>query len=198
MRELLVATMNKGKVPGIQLGLKGLPFQIISLLDLPESREVEETANSFEGNAIIKAMTYAMRTGKLTLADDSGVKVDALNGRPGVRSARYVPGTDEDRYRKVLEEMKDVPDEKRTGRYVDMIAICDPEQGYRVMTFRGECECMVLREPSGTKGFGYDPIFRINELGKTFGECELEELEGIGHRSRALAKAREILLKEFV
>lgn len=197
MRELLIATSNKGKLPGITLGLKGLPFEYLTLADVPNLGEVEETGETFEGNAIIKAITYALRSGKLTLADDSGVEADALGGRPGVQSARYVAGSDKDRYMKVLEEMKDVPDELRTGRYVDVIAVCDPDQNFKVMTWRGECLCHITREPMGDHGFGYDPIFIIDELQKTFGECTVEELEGFNHRSRALAKAYPYLAKIY-
>lgn len=198
MRELLIATGNKSKLPGLRIGLAGLPFEILTLNDIDKHGEVEESAETIEGNAIIKAMTYAIRSQKLTLADDSGLEVDALDGRPGVRSARYVPGIDSDRYQKVLDEMKDVPDEKRTARFVSVIAICDPQKDYKVSTSRGTCEGRIIHEPKGTHGFGYDPIFYANVLKKTFAESPIEELAPVSHRGNAMAKAREALLKEFV
>jgi XTP/dITP diphosphohydrolase len=198
MREILLATSNAGKIPGIKQGLEGVSFSYKTLVDFPHIGDVEENAATMEGNAIAKAMSYAVRSAMLTIADDSGVEVDALDGRPGVKSARYVQGSDEDRYRAVLAEMENVPDEKRTGRYVAVIAVCDPQQNYRVMTWRGECEGIILREPRGSGGFGYDPIFEIAGLGKTFAELSIDELVGVSHRSKAFAEAREMLKKEFV
>ena len=200
MRELLIATGNKGKFPEITAILGDIPFTFKNLNDLgyPEGFEVEEPGSTFESNAIIKAMTWGKRSGKLTIAEDSGFVVDALDGRPGVYSARYIAGTDQDRFNKILEEMKDVPDGKRTARFVAVVAIYDPEHGDKVRLCEGSVAGTVTREPIGTNGFGYDPIFRYDETGKTGGEMTKEEKNTVSHRGRAMRKAREILLAEFV
>ena len=197
MRELLIATSNKGKLPGMLAALKGVPFTILSLADVEAGPEVEEVAASYDGNAILKAMTYAARTGHLTIADDSGLEIAALGGKPGVFSSRYVSGSDTTRYSKILEEMREVPDAERTATYRSIIALCDPKKAYMVRLTIGIAEGWLTYEPSGTGGFGYDPIFYSNDLKKTFAEATLEECVPVSHRGRALTKMREIL-KEFV
>lgn len=199
MKKLLIATRNKGKFPEIKDALKGLPLEFLNLNDIPEfplDYELEEPAMTFEGNAIVKAMTLGKKTGLMVLADDSGLEVDTLKGRPGVYSARYAPGTDEDRYRKLLEELKDVPDEKRTAQFRCVIAIYDPASD-RVRTCEGAYRGRILREPRGTNGFGYDPVFYIEAMGKTGAETTLEEKNSVSHRGLALKKARAILESEF-
>lgn len=199
MRELLIATGNKGKFPEITAVLSGVPFTFINLNDLgyAEGYEVEEPGSTFESNAIVKAMTWGKRSGKLTIAEDSGFVVDALDGRPGVYSARYIEGTDTDRLNKVLKEMRDVPDEKRTARFMAVVAIYDPERGDKVRLCEGSTDGIVTREAIGTSGFGYDPIFRYNDTGKTGGEMTKEEKNAVSHRGRAMRKAKELLL-EFI
>jgi len=180
--------------------LAGLPFEFINLNDIPElprGYEVEEPATTFEGNAIIKAMTLGKKTGLLTLADDSGLEVDALGGAPGVYSARYAPGSDEDRYNKLLQALSDVPGEKRTARFRCVIALYDPSSD-RVRTCDGSVEGSMLTEPRGTNGFGYDPIFFTTELQKTMAQATLEEKNTMSHRGRALQKARAILQNDFL
>ena len=197
-RKLLIATRSAGKFPEIVAGLGDVPFEIINLNDveeLPKDFEVEEPAKTFEGNAIIKAMTLGKKTGYLTLADDTGLEVDALDGRPGVHTARYAQGTDEDRYNKLLEEMKDVDDEDRTARFRTFIAIYDPTTD-KVRTCQGVYEGKILRKPEGTNGFGYDPVFWSLELKKSGGLMSLEEKNKVSHRGKAVRKAKE-LLKEF-
>ena len=132
----------------------------------------------------------------LTLADDSGIEVDALGGAPGIQSARYAAGTDADRNTKLLDAMKDVPAEKRVARFVTVIAIYDPPSG-NVRTCREEVFGQITPEPRGERPFGYDPVFLYDEAGKTGGEMTIEEKNRYSHRGRALAKAREILLAEF-
>jgi len=198
MRELLIGTSNKGKVLEIDLALKDLPFKLVHFGDaFPEGYDVEESAETLEGNAIIKAIMFGKRSHKLTLADDTGVEIDALDGEPGVRSARFAPGTDEDRYRKLLEMMKDVPDDKRGGQLRCVLAIYDPARD-KVRTCEGVMRIRVAREPKGELGFGYDPILLVEEAGKMHAEQTTEERNAMSHRGKALAKAREILLKEFV
>jgi XTP/dITP diphosphohydrolase len=195
MRELLIATGNAGKVPEILAVLRGLPFTLITLKDVDAGPEVEEAGTTFEENAQLKARLYAERTGKLTLADDSGLEVDALHGRPGVFSGRYA-ATAKERNAKLLTELADVPDEKRTARFHSSIAIYDPTSGKRA-TCDGTVEGRIALEPRGEEGFGYDPIF-IYATGKTGGEMSREEKNMYSHRGIALAKAREILMTEFV
>lgn len=199
MRELLIATGNKGKFPEITGKLESVPFTFLNLNDLgyPEGFEVEEPGHTFESNAIVKAMTWGKRSGKLTLAEDSGLVVDALDGRPGVYSARYAQGTDLDRIHKVLGEMEAVPDAKRSARFQTVVAIYDPEREDKIRLCDGVVEGAITREPFGTNGFGYDSIFRFNDTGRTGGEMTLEEKNAVSHRGKALVKAKEILLAEF-
>lgn len=200
MKKLLIATRSRGKFPEIVSLLEGLPFEFLNLNDvpsLPKDFEVEEPASTFEGNALIKAMTLGKKTGFLALAEDAGLEVDALGGRPGVYSARYAPGTDKDRYMKLLEEMGSVPENRRSARFKAVIAICDPEND-RVRTCEGTCEGSITLEPKGNNGFGYDPIFFCTALGKTNAELTMEEKNSGSHRGEALRKTRHILKKEFV
>lgn len=199
-RKLLITTRSKGKFPEIIAVLEGLPFHFLNLRDiskLPDNFEVEEPAMTFEGNAIIKAMTLGKKTGLLTLAEDAGLEVDALEGRPGVYSARYDPGTDMDRCMKLLSELERVPEGKRTARYRAVVAIYDPHNDM-VRTCEGVTEGKIAKDPKGTGGFGYDPVFLSSETGKTFAEMTLKEKNSISHRGRAMRKAREILEKEFL
>lgn len=196
MRKLLIATRNSGKIPGIMAELSGVPFEIVGLndvKDLPIDYEVQENATTFEGNAITKAIIFGNKTGLFTLADDSGLCVDALNGRPGVLSARYAAGSAKDKYMKLLEELKEVPKEKRTARYIAVIAIFDPESE-KVNTFEGVCEGFITTEPVGENGFGYDPIFFSPEFNKSYAQITLEEKNTISHRGKAMRKVRDYLI----
>ncbi|MFA6005671.1 MAG: RdgB/HAM1 family non-canonical purine NTP pyrophosphatase [Patescibacteria group bacterium] len=200
MKKLLIATRSKGKFPEIVAGLAGIPFEFLNLNDIPElpqAYEVEESGSTFEGNALIKAMTLGRKTGILTLADDAGLCVDALGGRPGVWSARYAPGTDADRYNKLLEELKNVPEEKRTAKFITVIALYDPQTD-KVRTCEGIYEGKIAFGPSGEHGFGYDPVFYNTTLKKTNAQMTLEEKNSVSHRGKALQKARVILEKEFI
>ena len=193
----MIATHNKGKAREYKKLLSDLPLEITYLDELGVEEEIEETGSTFEENARIKALGYARLTGMLTWADDSGLEVDALGGRPGVHSARYAgPGaSDEDRYRKLLAEMDDVPDEARTARFRSVVAIATPEG--KVWTTSGKCEGVIAREPRGHFGFGYDPIFHLPELGKRMAELPPEQKNQISHRGEASRKAKE-LLKELL
>jgi XTP/dITP diphosphohydrolase len=194
MRKLLVATRNRGKIPEIENGLAGLPFELVTLDDagVPGDLDIAETAETFEGNAILKAEGYGRKAGLLTIADDSGLSVDALNGQPGVQSARYASGSDADRYMKLLDVMKDVPDEERTAQFTSVIAIYDPTSG-KIETCEGLVRGKIMREPRGEFGFGYDPVFYSDELGARFAEVPTAEKQKGDHRGKALAKARDIL-----
>jgi len=200
MRKLLIATRNKDKLPEIMVELHGLPFEFVSLNDIPElskDYEADEQAETFEGNAIIKARTFGKKTRLVTLADDSGLCVDALDGRPGVYSARYATGSAEDRNRKLLGELKGIPKDKRTARYVAVVAIYDPETD-KVRTCEGTCEGIITTQPVGNGGFAYDPIFFSTDLNKTTAQMTLEEKNKVSHRGRALRKAKKILENDFI
>ena len=199
-KKLLIATRNLGKFPEIIAKLQGLPFEFLNLNDieeLPSDYEVEEPAMTFEGNAVIKAMTLGKKTGLMVLADDSGLEVDALGGKPGVYSARYIAGSDEDRYGKLLQELADVPDDQRGAQFRCVIAVYDPATE-RVRTCEGTYRGRIVREPSGSQGFGFDPVFYDEELGKTLAEMAIEEKNAVSHRGRALAKMRKVLEEEFL
>lgn len=198
MKKLLVATRNSHKIPEIIAELDGLDFEVVSLNDvaeIPEDFEVEEDGKNFADNAVKKAKSFGKLAKLVTLADDSGISVDALGGEPGVYSARWIEGTAEDRNKGLLERLKGVPEKKRTARYISVIAIYDPQTD-RLETCEGICEGAVTLEPIGDGGFGYDPIFFSVDLGKTMGQASMEEKNSVSHRGRALKKARKIL-KDF-
>lgn len=188
--KLLVATGNQGKAREIRRMLGDLPYQIVTLADLDNPPEVEETGSTFLENAMIKAAAYSEFSGMLTLADDSGLVVDALGGAPGVYSARFAP-TDDERIEKLLGMLEEVPDEKRTARFVCAMALSNPtgEMNFRLGTVEG----VIIREKRGDGGFGYDPVFFVPEAGKTMSEMTAEEKNEISHRARAFAEIKEIL-----
>lgn len=199
-RELVVATRNKGKFEEIVAELKILPFEFFAMDDrkeIPHDFSVPETAITFEGNAILKATAIGKMTKTLALADDSGLEVDALGGRPGIFSARYVQGTDKDRFRKLLEELKDVPDGKRGAQFHTVIAFYDPVTE-KIRTCEGICRGIIIRKPQGINGFGYDPVFYHEGLSKTVAQMSLEEKNKVSHRGIALLKARRILMENFL
>jgi len=190
--KLLIATNNQGKLREYLALLEGLPLELTYLAKEGIHLKVEETGKSFTENAILKARTYAEASGLVTLADDSGLEVDALGGEPGIQSARYGGlKTDEERYRLLLKRLEGVPWEKRSARFRCVIAIAFP--GGEVHTFEGSCEGMINFEPRGQYGFGYDPVFYLPEYGLTMAELPPEEKNRISHRARALRKARLFL-----
>ena len=193
--KLLLATTNRGKAQEYKALLSGVPYEIITMAEQGLYLEVEETGATFEENARLKAETLASESGLLSLADDSGLEVDALDGEPGVHSSRYAGegASDEDRYILLLEKLSGVPDGKRTARFRCVIAIAAP--GGQVELYSGECPGVITGEPRGNNGFGYDPVFFIPELGKTMAELSSAEKNRISHRSQAAEKAREALLK---
>lgn len=193
MRTLIIASRNAGKLKEFQRLLEGLPFVVTSLEDYPNIPEIRETGVTFAGNAAIKAEAVAEYTGELSLADDSGLEVDALHGSPGVYSARFAgePASDEANNQKLLNLLLSVPDEKRTARFRCVIAIAAP--GSPTQSAEGRCEGLITRAPSGTGGFGYDPLFYVPSLAKTFAEISVEQKNKISHRAQALAVAVKIL-----
>jgi XTP/dITP diphosphohydrolase len=192
---LLLATNNKGKVREYKSLLRGIPYEIVTPAERGITTEVSESGQTFEENARLKATTFAKESGLLTLADDSGLEVDALEGEPGVHSARYAGegASDTDRINYLLARLKDVPGEKRTARFRCIIAIATPKG--KVTLCEGECRGVITTASRGEYGFGYDPIFYLPELGKTMAELLPEEKNKISHRARAAEKAREVLMK---
>jgi XTP/dITP diphosphohydrolase len=190
MVKLLIATHNPGKVKEYEELLAGLPLELTSPAEEALDIEVDETGGSFAENASLKATAYAKASGLLTLADDSGLEVDALSGEPGIRSARYAGrgASDEERYRLLLEKLRGVPWEKRTARFRCVIAVATPEG--QIHTAEGACEGIIAFEPKGEHGFGYDPVFYFQEYGKTMAELPLEIKNRISHRAKAAQKAR--------
>jgi XTP/dITP diphosphohydrolase len=199
MRELLLATGNKGKIPALVAGLRDVPFKIVTLNDIqmPEGFTVEEPGSTYEAHAAIKAIMYGKHSHMLCVADDSGLEVDALPGELGVHTAHYFSGTKAERIAQLLKKLENVPDSQRTARYRVVIALYDPKND-KVRFAEATTEGRVAPEPRGENGFGYDQVFLSFDLGKTFGESTIEELDRVSHRGRALKKAREILLKEFI
>ncbi len=196
MMKLLVATHNQGKVKEFAGMLADLEIEWLSLDEAGVTADVEETGGTFRENAVLKAMTYAQATGLLTLADDSGLEVDALNGAPGIYTARYGGAglTHEGRYRLLLENMRDVPWEARTARFHAVIALVGPD-GALLGTEDGVCEGMIALEPVGDGGFGYDPVFFLPDRGMTMAQVGSEVKRQISHRGRAM-KAIEPLLRQ--
>lgn len=192
MKQVVIATKNKGKAKDFEAIFKPLQYEVVTMLDIAKDLEIEESGTTFEENAILKAETLSKALGKLVIADDSGLEVDALGGEPGVYSARYAGDHDDEaNIQKVLEKLQGVPDEKRTARFVCCIAISGPD--IETKTFVGTCEGKILHEKRGTNGFGYDPIFYVAELGKTMAELTLEEKGAISHRGNAIRKLTEAL-----
>lgn len=191
--KLLVATNNAGKLREYVELLDGLSFGLSTLADEGILDEVEETGQSMAENAVQKATAYAALSGLLTLADDSGLEVDALGGEPGPLSRRYAGdnATDRERNDFLLAKLEGVPWEKRGARFRCVIAIATPEG--MVQTCEGVCEGAIAFDSRGTGGFGYDPVFCLPQLGKRVAELTLDEKNEISHRARAARKAWPIL-----
>jgi XTP/dITP diphosphohydrolase len=194
--ELLVGTTNQGKFAEVQAFLQNLPLKIYSLTSLGKWPTIVEDGKTFEENALKKACTLAEYSGYITLADDSGLEVDALDGAPGIYSARYSgeEGNDQRNNDKLLAVLKDVPEEKRTARFVCALALCAPKsQGPKQLIVRESCEGRIALSPKGHNGFGYDPLFFYPPLGKTFGEIDRETKATVSHRGKALTKLAQSL-----
>ena len=193
MPKLLLATTNRGKLREYRHLLKGLPFMLVTPADEGIDITVDEKEKTFEKNARLKATTYSRLSGLVALADDSGLEVDALDGGPGIVSARFAgeQAGDKDRVEHLLDRLKDVPREKRTARFRCVIAIATPEG--RTELCDGECPGLIAFEPRGENGFGYDPVFYLPEFGKTIAELSLEMKNQVSHRGKAARKAYSVL-----
>jgi XTP/dITP diphosphohydrolase len=193
IRELVLATRNRHKIEELVALLGGLGITIRTLDEFSDAPDVVEDGDTCEANAVKKARTIAEFTGLPAVADDTGLEVDALDGRPGVYAARYAGGdaTYEDNCRKLLRELTGVPREQRTARFLTVAAIALPSDGIRVA--QGTLDGVIAEEASGTLGFGYDPVFLIPELGKTLAQLSADQKNTISHRAKAFAKMREIV-----
>ncbi|MBI5493151.1 MAG: XTP/dITP diphosphatase [Deltaproteobacteria bacterium] len=187
--KVVIATRNRGKISEIKTILKDLSLELLSLDDFPQIKLPPEEGNTFEENALAKARYVASITDLPALADDSGLEVDALNGRPGVCSARYAGegSTDRENYLKLLSELKGIGD--RRARFRCVIAFVDPRKGDR--TFEGVFEGVVAEAPRGHRGFGYDPVFLVPHKNRTVAELTDGEKNSISHRAGALKRFRE-------
>ena len=200
---LLVATGNPGKLREYEGLLEDAPFRLVSLKDVGITEEVEETGDTFAENAWLKASGYAAMSGMLTLADDSGLEVDALGGDPGVRSARYggdACASDEDRVALLLRNLDGVPWQKRTARFRCVINVVRPapdpsSQPQPLVSVVGSVAGMVQYEPAGNDGFGYDPVVYLASFQRTVAQLSLEEKNRISHRGNAAARAMEALAR---
>ena len=189
--ELILASNNPKKLKELREILGGMGIQVLSQREAGCCFEVEENGETFAENARLKAQAVTEATGKAAIADDSGLCVDALEGRPGIYSARYGPanGTDEDRYRCLLEELQGRED--RSARFVSSICCTFPNGD--VLTAEGTCEGRILEAPRGSGGFGYDPVFQVENTGRSMAEFSPEEKNGISHRGRALRNFQQAL-----
>jgi len=188
MPRLVVATGNEGKVAELRAALSDHGFSVQGLESLHDQTPVEETGKTFEENARLKAEQYSLRTPEWVLADDSGLEVDALDGAPGIYSARYGSPTlsDPARCKAILKGLTFTPDEARTARFRCVLAVA--RHGKTLATFDGVVEGTILREMRGDNGFGYDPIFFHPPSGRGFGELTREEKEKVSHRGEAIRK----------
>lgn len=186
---LLIATTNPHKLAEFIALLRPAPFELVDPRSLGLDLDVAETGATFRENAIIKALAWAHAADMLALADDSGLEIDALNGEPGVYSARWAGAdvTYPERFRILLERLRDVPRERRTARYHCVLAVADPTR-VRLVT-DGVVEGYIAEQPRGANGFGYDPIFEVPARGQTFGELGEEYKHSVSHRGRAVAAA---------
>lgn len=197
MRTLLVATGSAHKLAELQRLFRGLPLTLRTLSDLNITQEAPESGATFEANALQKAHFYAAASGEWTLADDSGLEVDALDAAPGVYTRRYAgpEATDQQNYEKLLRELRGVPRDARTARFVCCMALVDPATGGRApRTFRGERRGHITEAPRGAGGFGYDPVFEVD--GRTMAERRPEEKDQLSHRGAAAALVAAALRSE--
>ncbi len=193
MKELVAATGNMGKLAELRELLRDSVTMLYSLKDFSGIPEVEEDGATFAENAVKKGLSAARATGKPVIADDSGLEVDALGGRPGVLSARFAgeKASDAENNAKLLKELAQVPDERRTAAFRCVIALCFPDGSSR--SFTGELPGLILKEPRGKGGFGYDPLFLVPEWNMTLAELSTKVKNTISHRGKAIAQLKRYL-----
>lgn len=193
MKQIIIATQNKGKAKDFEALLSPLGFKVLTLRDVAKDMDVEETGVTFAENAILKAEAVAKALQIPVIADDSGLEIDALDGEPGVYSARYagLDKSDDANIDKVLEKLSDVPESERTGRFRCVLAVAAPDK--KTETFSGSCEGVILNERRGENGFGYDPIFYVPDLKRTMAELAPEEKAAISHRGNAIRELKQAI-----
>ncbi len=186
MKNLIVATKNRGKAKDFEAIFHPYGYNVLTLHDVANDMDIEETGSTFEENAVLKAQALAERLQMFVIADDSGLVIDALNGAPGVYSARYAgeEKSDDANMDKVLEELTQVEDKNRTARFCCALALAGPN--VKTKTVTGTCEGTIARQKKGENGFGYDPIFFIPSLGKMMAELSPERKGAISHRGNAI------------
>jgi len=191
--DIIIATSNQNKLKEFKALLKDHKISILSLNDFPQIPAVVEDGKSFYENALKKATTVARCTGKLTIADDSGIEVEALGGKPGVYSSRFAgeDASDEENNARLLKELQGIPPDKRGACFKCVLVIAKPEG--ETAFVEGECRGTIIEELRGHYGFGYDPLFLVPEYNKTFSEITPEEKNKISHRAKALQKLLELL-----
>jgi XTP/dITP diphosphohydrolase len=196
MRGLVLATRNRHKGQELAALLSDLGIGIRTMDEFPQVPDVVEDGETCEANAIKKAKAVSQATGLFAVADDTGLEVDELGGRPGVYAARYAgeQASYEDNWRKLLRELSGVPRDRRTARFITVAAIASPSGNVQVA--EGELQGMIAEQPAGARGFGYDPVFFVPELGKTLAELSPQEKNRISHRAKAFAKVREMLSRQ--
>lgn len=196
--EIVLATQNPHKRQELVALLQGLPVIVKTLDEFDQLPLMIEDGATCRENAEKKAKTIARHTGLLALADDTGLEVEALDGRPGIYAARYAgeQATYEDNCRKLLKELERVPAQQRQARFITAVAIAEPSGS--VESVEGVLEGRIAEQPSGTDGFGYDPVFEVPELQKTLAQLPLDQKNQISHRAKALAKAKDILERKYI
>jgi XTP/dITP diphosphohydrolase len=194
MHRLVIGSRNKKKLEELQDLLGDLPIELVDLSAFPNAGDVEESGQTFEENARLKAAGYAKATGEWVLAEDSGLVVPALKGRPGIYSARYAGahGDDAANNKKLLAELAPLPDDRREAYYVCVAAVASPDGEIKAVA-DGRCHGVIIKEPRGTGGFGYDPLFEIPEYHRTFGELSLRVKQALSHRARAVIQLRSAI-----
>lgn len=195
--KLVLASKNQGKLKELRAILGTMDVEVLLQSEVGVDIDVEETGTTFEENSLLKAQAVMNACGIASIADDSGLVVDALQGAPGVYSARYGNlNSDAERTAFLLQNLEGVPDAQRTARFVSVITCCFPDG--RVVTARGECEGVITHKPCGDGGFGYDPVFFVPDKGKTFSEMTADEKNQVSHRANALLLFSRKLSKEIV
>lgn len=193
MKQIIIATKNKGKAKDFEALFNPLGYEVLTLHDVAKEMDVEETGTTFEENALLKATALAEHLQSIVIADDSGLEVDALGGRPGVYSARYAgeEKSDEANITKLLEELKNAKESERSARFVCVIAVASPTM--KPFTVRGTCEGVIAQERKGNNGFGYDPVFFVPSENKMMAELSAEEKGAISHRGNAIKQLKSKL-----
>jgi len=194
MPRLVLGTRNRKKRDELADLLKDMPFEVADLSGYPDAPEVEETGTTFEENARLKAIGFSRSVKQWVLAEDSGLVVPGLNGRPGVHSARFAGthGDDEANNNRLLAELAPLPDDRRAAYYVCVAALATPA-GEVVAVAEGRCHGVIIKERHGSGGFGYDPLFMVREYHRTFGELSLRVKQALSHRGRAINAMRSKL-----